>query len=75
MFPTVIRAAAGPRDPGTGGRDDEESMAEVQSNPGSTSDTVSSLVDDDGGDDRSSVASIDSGSDIVTHNVTAVRSL
>ena len=75
MFPTVIRAAAGPHDPGTGGRDDEELIAEVQSNPGSTSDTASGLVNDDGGDDRSSVTSIDSGSDIVTHNVTAVRSL
>ena len=78
MFPTVIRAAAGPHDLGPGGYGDEESTGEVQSDSDSgsdRSDTASSLLDDDMDDDRTSVTSIDSESDIVVHNTTTVRSL
>ena len=74
MFPTVIRAAAGPHDLGPGGRDDEELTAEVQSDSDSGSDTSSSLLDDDEDDDMSSVTSVDSESDIVVHNTISVRS-
>ena len=76
VFPTVIRAAAGPHDLGSGGRDDEESPeVETQSDSVSDSDTTSSLFDDDEDDDRGSVTSIDSEPDIAVHNVTAVRFL
>ena len=75
VFPMVIRAAAGPHDLGSGGRDDEE-LPEVEaqsdSDSDSDSDTVSSLWDEDGDDDRSSVTSIDSESDLVVHNTTSV---
>jgi len=69
-IPRVIKAAAGPRDLGPGYRDNEEAPLEAQydSDPGSG--TVSSLLDD-----RSSVTSMDSESDIVIHNTTAVRYL
>ena len=74
-IPRVIKAAAGPHDLSPGDRDDEESPLEVQCNSDSGSDTVSSLFDDGGDDDRNSVSSIDSGSDIVVRNtVAAVRS-
>jgi len=69
--PRIMRAGAGPRDPGPGGREDGELPTEVQDD--SDLDTVSSLFDDDGDDDRSSVTSIDSESDIVIHNTAAVR--
>ena len=72
MFPTVIRASAGPHDLGRGGRDDEElPEVEAQSDSDSDSDITSSFLDDD----RSSVTSVSSGSDIVVHNTTAVRPL
>ena len=73
MFPAVIRAAAGPHDLGSGGRDDEAlPEVEVQSDPDSNSDTMSSLWDVDRDDDRSSVTSIGSESGIVVHNTTPV---
>ena len=75
VFPTVIKAAAGPHDLGPGGRDDEESTVEVQSDSDSGSDIVPSLLDDYGDDCRSSTASVEFSSDIVIHNTTAVRSL
>ena len=74
-FPMVIKAAAGPHDLGPGGRDDEESMAEVQCDSDSGSDTVCNSLDDCGDNGRSSVASIDFESNMVIQNTTAVRSL
>lgn len=74
MFPTVIRAAVGPHDLGPGGYDNEEAMVEAQSNSDSGSDTASSLMDGGRDDDRSSITSIDSESDIVLHNIATVRS-
>ena len=72
VFPTVIRAAAGPHDLGSGGRDGEElPEVEAQSDSDSDSDAMSSLLDDD----RTSVTSIDSDSDIVIQNTTTVRPL
>ena len=70
-IPRVIKAAAGPRDLGSGGRDNGESLPEIQwdSDPGS--DFASSLFDGVD-DDSSSATSIDSESDIVTHNTTSV---
>jgi len=67
MFPMVIRVAAGPRDLGPGSRDDEE-LPKVEAQSDSNSDTMSSLHDDD----RSSVTSTDSESDIVIYDTTSV---
>ena len=67
------RAAAGPHNLGPRSRDDEE-LPEVESDSDSNSDAESSLWDRDGDDDRSSVTSIDSESDIVFHNTTSVGS-
>lgn len=76
MFPTVITASAGPHDLGPGGRDDGESpKVEAQSDSDSGSDTMSSLCDDHWDDDKSSVTSVSSESDIVVHNITTVRPL
>jgi hypothetical protein len=66
MVPKVIKAAAGPHDLGPGDRDNEEPPLGVQRNP-------SILLDDDGDDDRSSFASIDTDSDAVFRNTTRVR--
>jgi len=75
-IPKVIKAGAGPRDFGSGGREGSDSpKIEVQSPSESGSDSMSSLCDDDGGNDRSSVTSAKSESDIVIHNTPAVRSL
>ena len=75
-IPKVIKAGAGPHDLGPGGREDEESP-EVESQSASDSglDIASSLCDDDGGSDRSSVTSIESESDVVIHTTPAVRYL
>ena len=76
VFPTVIKAAAGPHDLGSGGRDDEELLGvEVQFDSHSDLDTTTSLLDEDGGNDRSSASSLGSESDIIVYNATAVRSL
>ena len=79
MFPTVIKAAAGPHDLGPGARDGEElPEVEAQSDPDSSSDVTSSLRNEDWYDDGSFTgsftASIGSGSDVVIHNTTPVRS-
>ena len=72
-IPRVIKAAAGPHDLSPK-RNDGESPLEARWD--SDSDIIPSVFDDsDGDDNRSSVTSIDSGSDIVTHNTTAVRCL
>ena len=75
VFPTVIKAAAGPHDLGPGGRGDEEATVEVQSDSDSDSGIVSSLLADYGTDDRSSTASVEFESDIVIHNTAAMCSL
>ena len=76
MFPTVIKAAAGPHDLGPGGRDDDElPEVEMQFDSQEDLDTATSLLDDDGGNDNSSATSIGSESDIVVYNASAVRSL
>ena len=75
VFPSVMRAAAGPHDLGPGWRGDGRSPeVEAQSDSDSGPDTTSSLRDEDGDYDMNSVTSIDSGSDIVIHNIPAVRS-
>jgi hypothetical protein len=75
-IPMIIKAGAGPHDLGSGDREDEGSpKVEVRSPSNSDSDPMSSLCDDDGGNDRSSVTSIESESDIAIHNTTPVRSL
>ena len=70
-IPRVIKAAAGPHDLGPGGHDNGESPLWVQPDSDPDSDITSSLFDDRD-DDRSSVTSIDSESDIVVHNTTSV---
>ena len=60
-IPRVIRAAAGPHDLGPGGHGNRETPPEVQSD----SDSGSNI----------SAESTDSGSDIVIHNTTSVRTL
>ena len=72
-IPRVIKAAAGPHDLGPKGRDGEKSPLEAEH--GSDSGSDMSSVFDDWDDDRSSVTSIDSESDIAVHNPTLVRPL
>jgi hypothetical protein len=74
MFPTVVKAAAGPHDLGPGGRNGEERPeVEVQPDSDSGSDIMSSLGGDgDGG--RRFATSISSGSDVIIHNTASVRS-
>jgi len=74
-IPRVIKAGAGPHDLGPGAREDESSSkVEARSPSDSGSDSMSSSYDDDGGKDRSSVTSVESGSETAIHNTTAVRS-
>lgn len=78
-IPKVIKAGAGPHDPGTGWEhDDEGLLPEVHSGLGWDSDSdsdsesdMSSLLDGDGDDDGGSVTSIETESDIVIHNPTS----
>ena len=75
-IPKVMKAGAGPHDLGSGGREDSGSpMMEVRSPLDSSSDFVFSLCDDDGVNDRSSVTSIESESDVFVHNTPTVRFL
>ena len=76
-IPRLIKAGAGPHDLGPGGHDEsdnDESPLEAQYDSDSSSDIVPSLFDDED-DDRGSITSNDSESDIVIHNTTPVRSL
>ena len=74
-IPRVIKASAGPHDLGSGSRENESSpKVEARSPSDSSLDSMSSSCDDDGRNDTSSVTSIESESDIVIHNTTAVRS-
>ena len=50
-IPRIIKAAAGPHDLGRGERRGEGPPLEAQSLSGSSSNTVTSLFDDDGDDD------------------------
>ena len=75
-IPKIIKAGAGPHDLGPGGREDSGSpKVEARSPSDSGSDFMSSLCDYDGGNDGSSVTSVESESEIVIHNTPAVRSL
>ena len=74
-IPKIIKAGAGPHDPGSGDRKDGGSPAvEAQSPSNSSSDILSSFCDDDGDNDRSSVTSIESEPETIIHTTTAVRS-
>ena len=73
-IPRVIKAAAGPHDLGSGVRDSEEQPLELRCDSDSGSDIALSPLDDGGDDDRSSMTSIDSESDVVIHNTAPVRS-
>ena len=74
-IPRVIKAGAGPHDLGPGAREDGPSpKVEARSPSDSGSDSMSSSCDEDGGNDKSSVTSVESESDTVIHNTTAVRS-
>ena len=75
LVPKVIKAGAGPRDLGPGGRDDEESPLEIRLDSDSGSDTASGLFDVNMNDESGSVSSIGSDSNTVIHNTTAVRLL
>ena len=72
-IPRVIKAAAGPHDPGRPDLDGERSLLGVQCDSDLGSDIVSSLFDE-GDNDWSSVSSIDSKSDTVIHNTAPVHS-
>ena len=71
----VIKAGAGPRDLGPGGRDNEESPLEIRSGSYSGSDIASGLFEVDVNGESDSITSIGSDSDTVVHNTTAVRLL
>jgi len=73
-IPRVIKAAAGPHDLGPGDCDGGGSPVEVECSSDPNSDTASSIFDDDRDDNKSSVTSIESDSDIVIHNTTPVCS-
>ena len=73
LVPRVIKAGAGPHYLDPGGRDGGRLPLEAQASLESNSNAESSLPDDDGNDDRSSITDIDSP-DEVTHNTTAVLS-
>ena len=72
VFPAVIKAAAGPHDLGSGGRDDEE-LPEVEAQY-NDSDSGSDIWDGDRENDRGPVTEVDSGRDIVDRNTIYVRS-
>ena len=74
-IPKVIKAGAGPHDLGPGGREDSGSpKVEARSPSDSGSDFMYSPRDEDGGNDRSSVTSIESEPDVVIHTTPPVRS-
>ena len=73
-IPRIIRAGAGPHDPGTGSREDgESSKVEARSPSDSGSDVAPSLYDNDEDGDSSSVTSAESESDTIMHNTAFVR--
>ena len=74
-IPRVVKAGAGPHNLGSGAREDESSpKVEARSPVDSGSDSMSNTCDDGGGKDRSSVTSVEPGSETVIHNTAAVRS-
>ena len=74
LVPKVIKAGAGPHYLGPGDREGGRQPLEAQAYSDSNSNIASSLPDDDRNDGRSSITSIDSEPDEVTHNTTAVLS-
>ena len=77
-IPRVIKAAAGPHDPGRGGRGGGEPPFEArydsdQGSDSAPSSATASLFGDDTGDDGYSITSTDTESGILMHNDTAVR--
>ena len=74
-IPRVIKAGAGPHDPGTGSREDGGSPnVEARSPSDSDSDVSPSLYDRDEDCDMSSVTSAESEADTIIHNTVLVRS-
>ena len=73
LFPKIIKAAAGPHDPGARGHDGEGSLLQAQYDSDSGSRTSSDSSDGDWDNIASSDTSVDSGSDAVIHNPTIVR--
>lgn len=71
--PRIIKAGAGPHDPGRRGRDDDESSFEAPYSSDTESDTEAGLFESGEEDDGCSVTSLETESDILIHNVTAVR--
>ena len=67
----VIKAAAGPHDPGKRGRDGERSPLQARCNSDSNPDGVSNVLNIE--DRWSSATRVDSEPDVVIHNPTAVR--
>ena len=75
-IPRVIKAGAGPHDPGSGSRRDRESPKSGARSPSdSGSDSTPSLYDNNGDEERSSATSVGSESDTIIHNTTPVGSL
>lgn len=70
VFPTVIKAGAGPHDLGSGGRDDE-GLPEVVIQY--DSDSGSDIWDMDREDDSGPVTGVNFGCDIVSRNTISVR--
>ena len=75
LWVSKMEAAAGPHNISTGGQDGEGSPLQAQYDSGSGSEISSSPFDGGRDSDMGSVTSIDSESDIVTHNPTTVRYL
>jgi hypothetical protein len=74
-IPKIIKAGAGPHDPGTEDRGDgESSKAQARSPSDSGSDAPHSLCDNDMDSDRSSATSIESEPETIIHNTAPVRS-
>ena len=69
-IPRIMKAAAGPHDPGTRGHDGEGSPPQAQSDPDSGSDTS---LDGDWGNEMGSDTSVDSGADAFIDNPTMAR--
>ena len=67
----VIKAAAGPHDPGKRGRDGERSPLQARYDSGSDPDGVSSFSNNEDG--WSPATSVDSESNVLIHNPTGVR--
>ena len=74
-IPRILRASAGPHNPGTGGHDDEGTPLQAQYDSDSDSDTSSRSLDDDWDNDVGSDTSVDSEYDAIIDDPTMVRYL